>query len=153
VTIPLLLLLLSSTWWESLQLPASEDLPPASDLDRFPSFEMCDNQLAFLAARRAWLDGQRGLYADPMYAPWFDAALEDLEERRLPWALLYEAHGWVVTPERMGEGEERRYYPPDSRSTMARRKLAELRRLLGDEGYNGGLLPSLIDRRFTWLSD
>ena len=26
-----------------------------------------------------------------MYAPWFDAALEDLEDRRLPWALLYEA--------------------------------------------------------------
>ena len=53
----------------------------------------------------------------------------------------------------MGEGDERRNYPPESRSKMARRKLAELRTLLGDEGYNGGLLPSLIDRRFTWLSD
>ena len=153
MTLPILLFLLSSTSWESLQLPAFDDLPPASDLKRFPSLEMCDNQLTFLATRRAWLDGQRCLYADPMYAPWFDAALEDLEERRLPWALLYEAHGWVVTPERMGEGDERRNYPPESRSKMARRKLSELRMLLGDEGYNGGLLPWLIDRRFTWPAD
>ena len=126
MTLPLLLLMLASASWESMQIPAFADLPPASDLDRFPSYEMCDNQLAFLAARRAWLDGQRALYADPMYAPWFDAALEDLEDRRQPWALLHEAHGWVVTPERMGEGDERRNYPAESRCKMARRKLAEL---------------------------
>jgi hypothetical protein len=153
VAFPLLLLLLASKSWEPWQLPAFADLPPASDLERFPSYEMCDNQLAFLAARRAWLDGQRGLFADPMYAPWFDAAMQDVEDRRLPWALLYEAHGWSATPERMGEGDERRNYPPESRCKMARRKLAELRELVGDRAYNGGLLPSLIDRRFTWPAD
>lgn len=149
MAVPLLLLLLASASWASFQLPAFVDLPPASDLDRFPSCEMCENQLAFLAVRRTWLDGERGLFSAPMYAPWFDAATEDLENRRLPWALLYEAHGWVATEETMGEGDERRHYPPESRSKMARRKLAELRELLGDQDYNAGFLPALIDRRFT----
>jgi hypothetical protein len=153
MAVPLLLLMLASTSWESLQLPAFVDLPPAADLERFPSLEMCDNQLAFLATRRAWLDGERGLFAAPMYAPWFDAATEDVEDRRLPWALLYEARGWVAPEEGMGEGDERRHYPPESRSKMARRKLAELRELLGDRAYNAGLLPALIDRRFTRPAD
>jgi hypothetical protein len=153
MAVPLLLLMLASTSWERLQLPALVDLPPASDLERFPSYEMCDNQLAFLAARRAWLDGQRGLFADPMYAPWFDAATQDVEDRRLPWALLYEARGWMATRDNMDERDESRNYPPDSRCKMARQKLAELRTLLGDNAYNGGLLPSLIDRCFTWPSD
>jgi hypothetical protein len=153
MVLPLLLLLLSSASWEPMQLPTLTDLPPASDLERFPSYEMCDNQLAFLAARRAWLDGERGLFADPMYAPWFDAAIDDLEDRRRPWAVLYEAHGWVATVESMDERDERRNYPAESRSKMARRKLAELRILLGDSAYNGGLLPSLVERRFTWPAD
>ena len=136
-----------------MHLPTFVDLPPASDLDRFPSYEMCDNQLAFLAARRAWLEGERGLFADPMYAPWFDAALDDVENRRRPWALLYEAQGWVAAVESMDERDERRSYPAESRCKMARQKLAELRKLLGDDAYNAGLLPALIDPIFTRPAD
>lgn len=149
MSLPLLLLLFGFTSWDSVGLPAFVSLPPASDLERFPSYDMCDNQLSFLAARRAWLDAERGLFSDPMYAPWFDAANEDLEDRRRPWLILYEAQGWIAPVESMDERDERRNYPLESRSKMARRKLAELRTLVGDEDYNNGLLPALIDPRFT----
>lgn len=134
----------------SLFGPPDSQLPPLSDFDRLPSYDLCDSQLSFLAARRAWLDGQRKLYRDPIYAPYFDDATDDLENRRLPWAVLYEAHGWNATPERMGEDDERRTYPVEARSKMAQRKLAELRTLVGQQDYSGGVMPALVDPRFYW---
>jgi hypothetical protein len=128
--------------------PADVALPPADDLGRFPSYQMCDNQLAFLAARRAWLDAQHGLYADPYYQTWFDAAYADVDARRLPWAVLYEAHGWAVIPNDMAEGDERRNYPAESRNKMVRRKLAELQDAIGPVDYNGGVMPGLIGPQF-----
>ncbi len=47
MTFPLLLLLLAPASWEPIRLPAIVTLPPASDLQRFPSYDVCENQLAF----------------------------------------------------------------------------------------------------------
>jgi hypothetical protein len=132
-----------------------EPLPPLSDLQRLPDSEMCDNQLTFLAARRAWLDGQRGLFPDPMYAPWFEAATDDVESRRLPWTSLYKAHGWAAIRDGIHEndGDERREYPVESRRKMARRNLAELRRLLGALEYDSGRMPVAIGCAFWRRAD
>ena len=143
----LLLLSVFAAPWPAVAWP--ESLPPLSDLDRFPSAELCDNQLAFLSARRTWLDGQRALFSDPMYAPWFDAATADCEDRRRPWVVLYDAQDWSRPPSAdLDAWDERRGCTPEYCAKRARRSLAELRSLVGALEYDAGSMPTPMSAQF-----
>lgn len=133
-----ILLLCFTLWAHPPDLAAWPEIPPPlSSLERFPSAATCDDMLSFFAARRAWLDGQRDLFRQPCYAPYFDAAGADLEWRRAPWQELHEAqqHG--------GDGL------PDYCRTRAREHLAVLRRLLGDWAFDACALPGPCSWEFT----
>lgn len=137
----LLALYLHPPTWAPPEIP-----PPLSDLSRLPSSAMCENQLAFFAARRAWLDGQRDLFRDPQYAPWFDAAIEDVELRRAPWRALHYAR-------RSDPDEYETVVEWPGREAYARGQLAELRRLLGERDYLAGILPTAVGPEFWRRAD
>jgi hypothetical protein len=133
--------------------------PPLSDLQRFPSAEVCKDQLAFFAARRQWLDARRGLFADPMYAAWFEDANADLNARVTPWVALSNAHYYS-----RGDLHRQRWYidaagnecheewdGPDVKAV--RGYLWQLRTLLGAYYYDIGALPGPIDFRYVRRAD
>lgn len=123
-----------------------ESPPPLSDLNRFPSAAVCDYQLEFLAARSEWLYNLHGLYRQPCYEPWFDAAKADIEERREPWQALHRAQQGCDWEE--GDPTNER-----DRVTYSRCKLAELRRLLGAREFEAGAMPGLCGPEFWRRAD
>lgn len=121
--------------------------PPLSALDMFPNADECDRQLTWFAGREKWLQGERGLFPDPRFQPYWEAAIDDLEARRDPWKLLSEAREWTGPPS-VGEN-----YSREERQAAVRRKLAKLRAMLGEWDFANGAMPGPIDRAYTRPAD
>ena len=130
------ILLILAIWFSWHPIAWPESLPPLADLDHFPSCETCEDQLAFLAARRTYLDNLHGLYPAPVYANWFADVIADVNDRERPWMVLHEIH------------YDRPWTDAGRWERQQRCRLAELRRLLGERDFNAGVMPAAIDPIF-----
>ncbi len=131
------------------------DLPPLSDIERFPGKKICQGQLAFLSQRRAWLE-EKGRVLRRQYPwhedrleSWFTDAFEDLNARQMAWYLLCCAHTKSDGHYHMhDEDDGYRVLQPDN--IKARQDLKRLREIIGERDYNGGIMPALINPYFLW---
>jgi hypothetical protein len=132
-----------------------EPPPPICALDRFPSSATCERQIAFLAARRAWLGNLHDLYKQPQYAEWFSDALIDVGRREEPWEALRGAHAWMHDCGMSCEiWDGFRWHTEDAPSpAKVRERLTELRRLLGPRDFENGTMLGLIDPAFWRRAD
>lgn len=130
----------------------SQAAPPLADLDRFPALGVCEDQLDFLTARRAWLENMRQVYRQPEYQQWFEAAVADVEERTATWRALQQARWWLRSDEEVEAAHQvwSEDSAPKQRRLYAQYWLAHLGRLLCPRDYQAGSMPGLIGRDF-WL--
>ncbi len=108
------------------------ELPPLSDLDRFPVKWVVEEQLEFSRQHRAWLRVQQGAhpYWSADWQPWLDEAQELWDV----WSLLDSA--WMEWTDDGWEGGE-----PFDVDAYRRGLLAQLRDRLGYRDYYEGRMP------------
>jgi hypothetical protein len=110
-----------------------EPLPPLSDLQRFPPLWLVQDQLCLVAAHQQWL--QFRIDTEPACKGKLTAWLTESRQHAEPWVILEGIHqghdewqGFGVTLD----------------ETDRRRRLDELRRLIGWQAYQEGTMPPCV---------
>lgn len=119
----------AGTLWVCLWFTVPEP-PPLADADRFPDHRAA---LARADERLAWVKAQRAL--DLVYPEYWEARREEARAARQPW---YELALAQTEYERVSPGGAYGRWHPEA---WRRRRLADLRDLIGTDAYERGEIP------------